>query len=176
MKIQTQWLQFIAFLTTWQITLLSLTLPFIIFFLYYFFIVTDHQQEITQQQTEITQRLTRMNHYQSLLDAMPSLDSLMTLQTEYDIPLDNQSPQERLQSLLIAYHFIPETWENTADSLYKLTFILSYSRFLTLLEQLNQAGFFLVSLSVIPTNIALLSIKISLTRLNDLVSEQGDIS
>lgn len=176
MKIDAQWLQFMAFLPKWKITLLSVIIPFIVFLLYYFFICIDYQQETTRQQVEVAQTLTRINYYQNTLGTMPPLNSLITQQTDYDTPLNNQSANERLQHLLITYHFTPETWENMPNSLYKLTFTLPYPRFLALLKYINQTGLSLVSLNISPIKTDKLSVQISLTELNNPLSEQGDIS
>ncbi|MBI6530090.1 hypothetical protein JEP40_13315 [Proteus vulgaris] len=176
MKINMQWLQFVVSLAIWQITLLSLTIPFIIFLLYYVVIYTNYQQEIIQQQMEITQRLTRIHHYQKTSETTPSLESLIAQQAEYHIPLNSPSPPEQLQHILITYHFTPETWESSPNSLYKLTFTLSYARLLTLLEHLNQTGLLLISLNIIPTKTELLSVQITLTALKELSLEQGGIS
>ncbi|MBQ0212586.1 hypothetical protein KAH51_03820 [Proteus vulgaris] len=176
MKINVQWLQFVVSLAMWQITLLSLTIPFTIFLLYYFFIYTGYQQEITQQQVETTQRLSRIHHYQKMLETPPSLESLIAQQADYHISLNNPSTPEQLQHLLITYHFIPETWENAPNSLYKLTFNLSYTRLLTLLEHLNQTGLLLISLNIIPIKTELLSVQITLMALKGLSLEQGGIS
>ncbi|NBN75987.1 hypothetical protein [Proteus sp. G2615] len=176
MKINVKWLQFVVSLAMWQITLLSLTIPFIIFLLYYFFIYTDYQQEITQQHMEIKQSLSRIHHYQRTLETIPSLGSLIAQQADYNIPLNIPSASEQLQHILMTYHFIPETWENSSNSLYKLTFTLPYTRFLTLLEFLNQTGLLLVSLNIMPTETKLLSVQITLTTLKELSLEQEDIS
>lgn len=176
MKINVQWLQFVISLAMWQITLLSLTIPFTIFLLYYFFIYSGYQQEITQQQMETTQRLSRIHHYQKTLETAPSFESLIAQQADYHISLNNPSTHEQLQHLLITYHFIPEIWENSPNSLYKLTFTLPYTRLITLLEHLNQTGLLLISLDITPTKTELLSIQITLMALKELSLEQGDIS
>lgn len=176
MKINVQWLQFVISLAMWQITLLSLTIPFTIFLLYYFFIYSGYQQEITQQQMETTQRLSRIHHYQKTLETAPSLESLIAQQADYHISLNNSSTHEQLQHLLITYHFIPEIWENSPNSLYKLTFTLPYTRLITLLEHLNQTGLLLISLDITPTKTELLSIQITLMALKELSLEQGGIS
>lgn len=106
MKINVKWLQFVVSLAMWQITLLSLTIPFIIFLLYYFFIYTDYQQEITQQHMEIKQSLSRIHHYQRTLETIPSLGSLIAQQADYNIPLNIPSASEQLQHILMTYHFI----------------------------------------------------------------------
>ena len=141
-----------------------------------FFIYTDYQQEITQQHMEIKQSLSRIHHYQRTLETIPSLGSLIAQQADYNIPLNIPSASEQLQHILMTYHFIPETWENSSNSLYKLTFTLPYARFLTLLEFLNQTGLLLVSLNIMPTETKLLSVQITLTTLKELSLEQEDIS
>lgn len=176
MKINAQWLLLIAFLPKWKLTLLSLIIPFITLLFYYLFIYTDYQQEIAQQHLEIVQRLKRINHYQSALDTMPSIHSLITQQIDYDIPFDNLPVSEQLQRLLMAYHFIPEIWENSPNSLYKLTFTLSYPQFLALLEYLNQTSLALVSLNIVPIETHLISVQMSLTELSYPSAIQGDIS
>lgn len=176
MKINTQWLLLIAFLPKWKLTLLSLIIPFITFLFYYLFIYTDYQQEIAQQYVEITQRLKRINHLQSTLSTMPSMNSLITQQIDYDIPFDNPQVSEQLQRLLMTYHFIPEVWENAPNSLYKLTFHLSYPQFLTLLECLNQTSLALISLNVVPIERHLISVQMSLTALSYPSAIPGDIS
>jgi hypothetical protein len=176
MRINAQWLLFIAFLPKWKLTLLSLIIPFIAFLFYYLFIYTDYQQEITQQYIEMAQRLQRINHHQSTLETMPSINSLITQQIEYDIPLNNSPVSEQLQRLLMTYHFIPEIWEVMPNSLYKLTFTLSYSQFLTLLEYLNQTSLALISLNIVPIETHLISVQMSLTELSYPSAIQGDIS
>lgn len=176
MKIKAQWLLLIAFLPKWKLTLLSLIIPFITLLFYYLFIYMDYQQAITQQHVEIAQRLKRINHHQNTLGTMPSLNSLITQQMDYDIPFDNTPVSEQLQRLLMTYHFIPDIWENTPNSLYKLTFTLSYSRFLTLLEYLNQTHLALISLNIIPIEPHLISVQMSLTELSYPSAIQGDIS
>lgn len=176
MKINTQWLLFIAFLPKWKLTLLSLIIPIITFLFYYLFIYTDYQQEITQQHIEMAQRLKRINHHQSTLETMPSINSLIAQQIDYDIPLNNPPVSEQLQRLLMTYHFIPEIWEVMPNSLYKLTFTLSYSQFLTLLECLNQTSLALISLNIVPIETHLISVQMSLTELSYPSAIQGDIS
>lgn len=100
MKINAQWLLFIAFLPKWKLTLLSLIIPFIAFLFYYLFIYTDYQQEITQQHVEMAQRLKRINHHQSTLETMPTINSLIAQQIDYDIPLNTSPVSEQLQHLL----------------------------------------------------------------------------
>ncbi|MCF1868268.1 MULTISPECIES: hypothetical protein [Enterobacterales] len=176
MKINAQWLLLIAFLPKWKLTLLSLMIPFITLLFYYLVIYTDYQQEIAQQHLEIAQRLKRINHYQSTLDTMPSINSLITQQIDYDIPFDKPPISEQLQRLLMTYHFIPEIWENTPNSLYKLTFTLSYPQFLTLLEYLNQTSLALISLNIVPIKPHLISVQMSFTELSYPNAIQGDIS
>lgn len=176
MKINAQWLLFIAFLPKWKLTLLSLIIPFIAFLFYYLFIYTDYQQEIAQQHIEMAQRLKRINYHQSTLEIMPSINSLITQQIDYDIPLNNSPVSEQLQRLLMTSHFIPEIWEVMPNSLYKLTFTLSYSQFLTLLEYLNQTSLALISLNIVPIETHLISVQMSLTELSYSSAIQGDIS
>lgn len=176
MKKNAQWLLLIAFLPKWKLTLLSLMIPFITLLAYYLFIYTDYQQEITQQHLEIAQRLKRINHHQNTLSTMPSMNSLIKQQIDYDIPFDNSPVSDQLQRLLMIYHFIPEIWENTPNSLHKLTFTLSYSQFLTLLEYLNQTSLALISLNIFPIENHLISVQMSLTELSYPHAIQGDIS
>ncbi|WP_100158529.1 hypothetical protein [Proteus columbae] len=176
MKINAQWLLFIAFLPKWKLNLLSLMIPFITLLFYYLFIYTGYQQEIAQQHLEIAQRLKRISHYQNTLDTMPSINSLIAQQIDYDISFDNPPVSEQLQRLLMTYHFIPETWENTPNSLYKLTFTLSYPQFLTLLEYLNQTSLALISLNIVPIESHLISVRMSFTELSYPSAIQGDIS
>ncbi|WP_109399441.1 hypothetical protein [Proteus sp. TJ1640] len=176
MKINAQWLLLIAFLPKWKLTLLSLIIPFITLLVYYLFIYTDYQQEITQQHVEMAQRRKRIDHHQNTLNTMPSINSLITQQIDYDIPFDNSPVSEQLQRLLMTYHFIPEIWENTPNSLYKLTFTLSYSQFLTLLECLNQTSLALISLNIFPIENHLISVQMSLIELSYPHTIQDDIS
>ncbi|MCO8050940.1 hypothetical protein ACTFWT_11095 [Proteus penneri] len=176
MKINAQWLLLIAFLPKWKLTLLSLIIPFITLLVYYLFIYTDYQQEITQQHVEMAQRRKRIDHHQNTLNTMPSINSLITQQIDYDIPFNNSPVSEQLQHLLMTYHFIPEIWENTPNSLYKLTFTLSYSQFLTLLECLNQTSLALISLNIFPIENHLISVQMSLIELSYPHTIQDDIS
>lgn len=176
MKINTQWLLLIIFLPKWKLTLLSLMIPFIILLFYYLFIYTNYQQEITQQHIEIAQRLKRINHHKSTLGTMPSIHSLIIQQIDYDIPFNNLPVSEQLQRLLMTYSFIPEVWENMPNSLYKLTFTLSYPQFLTLLEYLNQTSLALISLNIVPIETRLISVQMSLTELSDSSVIQDEIS
>lgn len=176
MKINAQWLLLIAFLPKWKLTLLSLIIPFITLLVYYLFIYTDYQQEITQQHVEMAQRRKRIDHHQNTLNTMPSINSLITQQIDYDIPFDNSPVSEQLQRLLMTYHFIPEIWENTPNSLYKFTFTLSYSQFLTLLECLNQTSLALISLNIFPIENHLISVQMSLIELSYPHTIQDDIS
>ncbi|TON22385.1 hypothetical protein, partial [Vibrio parahaemolyticus] len=96
MKINAQWLLLIAFLPKWKLTLLSLIIPFITLLVYYLFIYTDYQQEITQQHVEMAQRRKRIDHHQNTLNTMPSINSLITQQIDYDIPFDNSPVSEQL--------------------------------------------------------------------------------
>lgn len=176
MKINTQWLLLIIFLPKWKLTLLSLMIPFIILLFYYLFIYTNYQQEITQQHIEIAQRLKRINHHKSTLGTMPSIHSLIIQQIDYDIPFNNLPVSEQLQRLLMTYSFIPEVWENMPNSLYKLTFTLSYPQFLTLLEYLNQTSLALISLNIVPIETRLISVQMSLSELSDSSVIQDEIS
>lgn len=176
MKINTQWLLLMIFLPKWKLTLLSLMVPFIILLFYYLFIYTNYQQEITQQHIEIAQRLKRINHHKSTLGTMPSINSLIIQQIDYDIPFNNLPVSEQLQRLLMTYSFIPEVWENMPNSLYKLTFTLSYPQFLTLLEYLNQTSLALISLNIVPIETRLISVQMSLSELSDSSVIQDEIS
>ncbi|CRL65119.1 hypothetical protein [Proteus penneri] len=176
MKINAQWLLLIAFLPKWKLTLLSLIIPFITLLVYYLFIYTDYQQEITQQHVEMAQRRKRIDHHQNTLNTMPSINSLITQQIDYDIPFNNSPVSEQLQRLLMTYHFIPEIWESTPNSLYKLTFTLSYSQFLTLLECLHQTSLALISLNIFPIENHLISVQMSLIELSYPHTIQDDIS
>ncbi|ODQ03792.1 hypothetical protein BHE86_08595 [Shigella sp. FC1655] len=176
MKINTQWLLLMIFLPKWKLTLLSLMMPFIILLFYYLFIYTNYQQEITQQHIEIAQRLKRINHHKSTLGTMPSINSLIIQQIDYDIPFNNLPVSEQLQRLLMTYSFIPEVWENMPNSLYKLTFTLSYPQFLTLLEYLNQTSLALISLNIVPIETRLISVQMSLSELSDSSVIQDEIS
>lgn len=176
MKINTQWLLLMIFLPKWKLTLLSLMMPFIILLFYYLFIYTNYQQEITQQHIEIAQRLKRINHHKSTLGTMPSINSLIIQQIDYDISFNNLPVSEQLQRLLMTYSFIPEVWENMPNSLYKLTFTLSYPQFLTLLEYLNQTSLALISLNIVPIETRLISVQMSLSELSDSSVIQDEIS
>ncbi len=107
---------------------------------------------------------------------MPSINSLITQQIDYGILFDNPPVSEQLQRLLMTYHFIPEIWENTPNSLYKLTFTLSYPQFLTLLEYLSQTSLALLSLNIVPIKPHLISVQMSFTELSYPSAIQGDIS
>lgn len=177
MKNNALWMRFISLSTNWQRLLLSLFLPFCITAFYYFFIFSHYQQEIIKQQTIITQKQILVAQYQSTLQQMPSIVSLKALQDDYEIPaIYSYSGYERLKNLLQTFSLIPEKLENDQDTLYRLTFTLSYSHFLHLLEMINRAGFSLTTLDVTPQKNRQLAVHISITDLSKFISPQGEIS
>lgn len=174
MRITKRGLQFVALLPIWQKILLSLLWPIAIFILYYWIIFIPYQQEIIWLQTETTQKLTRIHQYQNILNTASSLDLLKIEQADYD--LSQETSDTELQYLLATHKLIPELWENEHDTLYKLTFTLSYNHFLSLLMHLSQTSFSLTSLKVFPIKPYLLSIQIHLIKLDDNLSQQDSIS
>lgn len=176
MTIIVQWLHFWPYLAMWKKIFFCLLVPFFIVLFFYLCIFITYQQDIALQQTEITQRLIRINQYQKTQNAQPSLVLLQSQYADYAFHLEHQSPDMRLQHLFSTYQVIPQTWENEHNSLYKLTFILPYSQFLSLLAHLSHAGFSLTLLDVIPTKAHLLSIQIHLIDLNESISKQGALS
>lgn len=162
MTVKMQWLQYIAFLTYQQRLLLNISVVFIIISCCYFLVIVDYQNAISEQDSMMAQQKIRIATHQSLLQSLPSITSLKTAQQSYALPFVIQgSIYYRLQKLLFKYSIIPQNWESEKNEL-TLSFILSYTQFLSLLNQLYQAGFSLHSLSVKPSMPDLVLIQIKL--------------
>lgn len=164
-----QWMRYLVFLNVWQKVLLCFLVPLAFLFFCYWFIFIYYQQEIVTQQSLIFLNKTRINQTQSTLYQSPSMASLKALQDDYVIPHIHHSANKRLHHLFSEPWFMPDTWENTLNSNYKLSFTLPYFPFLTLLKRINQAGFSLTSLDVQPIQHNLLAVQLHLIDLNTLV-------
>ncbi|MEQ4925348.1 hypothetical protein [Proteus hauseri] len=165
-----RWAQYLVFLPFWQKRMLSFFAPVSIALICFIFIFTHYFQAIEKQQTAITQSQIRIKQYQSTLHNMPSITSLKALQSDYQLPFNPLSADERLQQILNKHQFIPDSWEYDSNTFYKLGFTLSYARFLMLLEQISQGGFSLSSINVMPINLLTLSVQLHLIDLNQPTS------
>lgn len=166
-KITLRWMRYYALLTSWQKISLTISILFIITVLYYCFIFTHYQQQIKKYQLAITQQQLDIKQYHLTQQQLPSIASLKIYQQDYVLPFStHKSIDDRLQRFLINTKLTPETWEYDNHGLYKLTFTLTYSVLLELLDKSYQTGLFLSSLKVSPIQPNLLSLQICFTELN----------
>ena len=166
-KITSRWIRYYALLTNGKKIILAISILLIITAIYYCFIFTHYQQQIQKYQLAITQQKKDIKQYHLTQQQLPSIATLKMYHQDYVLPFSShKSIDDRLQRFLINTKLIPENCEYDNHGIYKLTFTLTYSVLLELLDKSYQTGLFLTYLKVSPILPNLLSLQICFTELN----------